>query len=478
MSDHPLSGPSGHLDHPGHGPSSGWQQDQSYGYGTATGTAYAYDGSQEYAAPYGTATGYADTTGYADGGAYGYSTQYGQQGNYGEYPQYAGYPDQGSSAPIAEHTDYGAFPQAGYVADGYGTDLSAQSGWTGTDYSASYSAASGDATHTMDFPAGGFGADAGFDEAFGGVPEPGSAPDPGTVADADTLTDFDASAAFDDGGPDADTTDASPEEPQDAPDEPVDVTPPPAARRGRRRATVRPRARSALLTVAAPSLCVLGVTAVATAATVSDTTGTTADPAPVAAPDPSDVEPVAANAEFDTQLAGLTAAVDDYTERAGRTQERIDLQEQQEQQEREDEEERQRIEEERQKFFLPVAQHGLSAYYGQAGVNWMSLHTGIDFPVSYGTEVMAATDGTISTQWHPSYGNMVVLTAADGTETWYCHLDSAVYQSGWVQAGTVIAYSGNSGNSTGPHLHFEVRPGGGSAVDPLPWLRAQGLEPT
>ncbi|WP_059012985.1 M23 family metallopeptidase [Streptomyces specialis] len=107
----------------------------------------------------------------------------------------------------------------------------------------------------------------------------------------------------------------------------------------------------------------------------------------------------------------------------------------------------------------------------------MSTHTGIDFPVSYGTPVRAATDGTITTQWHPSYGNMVILTAPDGTETWYAHLDSTAYTSGSVQAGTVIAYSGNSGTSTGPHLHFEVRPAGGSPVDPLEWLRAQGLEP-
>jgi murein DD-endopeptidase MepM/ murein hydrolase activator NlpD len=108
----------------------------------------------------------------------------------------------------------------------------------------------------------------------------------------------------------------------------------------------------------------------------------------------------------------------------------------------------------------------------------MSVHTGIDFPVSYGTPVMAATDGTVRTQWNSAYGNMTILTAKDGTETWYCHLSSHTVMSGPVKAGDVIAHSGNSGNSTGPHLHFEVRPGGGSAVDPLPWLRSHGLDPT
>ena len=47
-----------------------------------------------------------------------------------------------------------------------------------------------------------------------------------------------------------------------------------------------------------------------------------------------------------------------------------------------------------------------------------------------------------------------------------------------IKAGDVIAYSGNSGNSTGPHLHFEVRPGGGETIDPLSWLRSHGLDPT
>ena len=105
--------------------------------------------------------------------------------------------------------------------------------------------------------------------------------------------------------------------------------------------------------------------------------------------------------------------------------------------------------------------------------------SGIDFPVSYGTTVLAATDGTVRTQWNSAYGNMMIVTAKDGTETWYCHLSTYRVASGTtVKAGDPIAYSGNSGNSTGPHLHFEVRPGGGSAIDPLSWLRSHGLDPS
>jgi murein DD-endopeptidase MepM/ murein hydrolase activator NlpD len=265
----------------------------------------------------------------------------------------------------------------------------------------------------------------------------------------------------------------------DAPEPVAEATPAAAARgqRGGRRRCARTR-RSAFLSVAAPSLAVLGVTAVATAATVSESGTAPNEPAPVAAPDPGEVRQLEANEEFDTRLTGLTAAVDDYADRASRTQGRLDLEAQQAADAQAAADAAALAEEMRQKFFLPVDQHGLSAYFGQAGVNWMSTHTGIDFPVSYGSPVRAATDGSISTQYHPSYGNMMILTAPDGTETWYCHLSSSVYTSGWVQAGTVIAYSGNSGTSTGPHLHFEVRPGGGSPIDPLTWLRTHGLEPT
>nr|WP_258054633.1 M23 family metallopeptidase [Streptomyces sp. Ru71] len=259
-------------------------------------------------------------------------------------------------------------------------------------------------------------------------------------------------------------------------------TPRPASRaaaRGASRSRRRtPAKRSALLTIAVPSACVVGVAGAAAASVgaLSDDGGSDTS---VTASDAHAVKPSAANNKLDTQLASLSAGADDFADRASRTQERIDLKAQQELERKKAAEEAARKERMRPKFALPVLQHGLSAYFGQAGINWMSVHTGIDFPVSYGTTVMAATDGVVRTQWNSAYGNMMIVTAKDGTETWYCHLSSYRVSSGTsVKAGQPIAYSGNSGNSTGPHLHFEVRPGGGSAINPLPWLRSHGLDPT
>ncbi|MEV4337831.1 peptidoglycan DD-metalloendopeptidase family protein [Streptomyces sp. NPDC049590] len=260
-----------------------------------------------------------------------------------------------------------------------------------------------------------------------------------------------------------------------------EITPVPAARaasRGAARSRRRtPAKRSALLTVAVPSACVMGVAGIA-AASVSALTDDSKDTSTTAA-DAQPVKPSVANSRLDSQLQTLSAGADDFADRASRTQERIDLKAQQELEKKKAAAQAALKERLRPKFALPVAQHGLSAYYGQAGINWMSVHTGIDFPVSYGTTVLAATDGTVTTKWNSAYGNMMIVTAKDGTETWYCHLSSYRVASGTtVKAGEPIAYSGNSGNSTGPHLHFEVRPAGGSAIDPLPWLRSHGLDPT
>ncbi|MGW5129744.1 M23 family metallopeptidase [Streptomyces sp. NPDC004135] len=251
-----------------------------------------------------------------------------------------------------------------------------------------------------------------------------------------------------------------------------------ASRSGSRSRRRTPPKRSALMTIAVPSACVMGVAGIA-AASVGSLTEDSAAEAQTTAADAQPVKPAAANNKLDTQLQSLAAGADDFADRASRTQERIDLKAQQAAERKRAAEEAARKERLRPKFALPVAQHGLSAFYGQSGINWMSLHTGIDFPVSYGTTVMAATDGTVRTQWNSAYGNMMIVTAKDGTETWYCHLSTYTVPSGTtVKAGDPIARSGNSGNSTGPHLHFEVRPAGGSAIDPLSWLRSHGVDPT
>ncbi|MEU9332132.1 M23 family metallopeptidase [Streptomyces sp. NPDC048290] len=260
-----------------------------------------------------------------------------------------------------------------------------------------------------------------------------------------------------------------------------DIAPAPGTRaaargasRSRRRA---PAKRSALMTVAIPSACVMGVAGIA-AASVGSLTDDAKETSTTAA-DAQPVKPSTANNQLDTQLASLSAEADDFADRASRTQERIDLKAEQEAERKRAAEEAARKERLRPKFSLPVAQHGLSAYFGQSGINWMSVHSGIDFPVSYGTPVLAATDGTVRTQFNSAYGTMVILTAMDGTETWYCHLSTYAVAAGTtVKAGDTIAYSGDSGNSTGPHLHFEVRPGGGGAIDPLAWFRSHGLDPT
>ena len=105
------------------------------------------------------------------------------------------------------------------------------------------------------------------------------------------------------------------------------------------------------------------------------------------------------------------------------------------------------------------------------GLRWGRMHEGIDIAVAEGTPVRAAGAGTvIYAGWMGGYGNLVVVDHGSGLSTAYAHNSSlgvGVGQS--VTAGQVVSYSGNTGNSTGPHVHFEVRVNG-SAVDPLGYL--------
>jgi murein DD-endopeptidase MepM/ murein hydrolase activator NlpD len=105
------------------------------------------------------------------------------------------------------------------------------------------------------------------------------------------------------------------------------------------------------------------------------------------------------------------------------------------------------------------------------GWRWGRMHEGIDIAVPSGTPVAAAASGTVITAgWLGGYGNLVVIDHGNGLATAYGHNSSVTVGAGQsVAQGQVIAYSGSTGHSTGPHVHFEVRVNG-SAVDPLGYL--------
>ena len=126
----------------------------------------------------------------------------------------------------------------------------------------------------------------------------------------------------------------------------------------------------------------------------------------------------------------------------------------------------------------PVAARTGTPYH-QAG-SWSSgYHTGVDFPVPTGTSVKAVASGkVVSAGWAGAYGYEVVIRHGDGRYSQYAHLSSLHVREGQqVGSGQRIARSGSTGNSTGPHLHFEIRtgPGYGSDIDPVAYLRAGGV---
>mgnify|MGYP006290437971 FL=1 len=87
-----------------------------------------------------------------------------------------------------------------------------------------------------------------------------------------------------------------------------------------------------------------------------------------------------------------------------------------------------------------------------------ALHSGLDFPAEPGTPVRAAAGGVVvSTEWHPQFGQLLELDHGKGLSTLYAHNSQILVRRGdIVKRGQVVAKVGNSGRSTGPHLHFEV----------------------
>ncbi|MCX4540014.1 transglycosylase family protein [Streptomyces sp. NBC_01565] len=130
-------------------------------------------------------------------------------------------------------------------------------------------------------------------------------------------------------------------------------------------------------------------------------------------------------------------------------------------------------------FSAPV-DAGLGTAYRVAGSSWSSgYHTGVDFPVPTGTTVKSVGPGqVISAGWAGAYGYQVVIKHSDGRYSQYAHLSALGVKAGQkVSGGQRIGRSGSTGNTTGPHLHFEMRtgPGYGSDIDPLTYLRGRGV---
>jgi murein DD-endopeptidase MepM/ murein hydrolase activator NlpD len=128
---------------------------------------------------------------------------------------------------------------------------------------------------------------------------------------------------------------------------------------------------------------------------------------------------------------------------------------------------------------LPMASYDISAGFGLTGPLWEAEHGGQDFSAGAGEPLVAVADGVVTeVAYAGPYGLRTVLELPDGTEVWYCHqTDATVAVGQQVEVADVIGSVGSTGNSTGPHLHLEVRPAGGSPVDPMDWLRAAGLTP-
>ena len=113
----------------------------------------------------------------------------------------------------------------------------------------------------------------------------------------------------------------------------------------------------------------------------------------------------------------------------------------------------------------------ITSRYGERSSIRSSTHTGLDIAATTGTPIQVVADGTVtSASYNGSYGNLVKVDHGNGIETWYAHTSKMYVTVGQtVTAGEVIATVGSTGNSTGPHLHFEIRMNG-EHVNPQNYL--------
>jgi murein DD-endopeptidase MepM/ murein hydrolase activator NlpD len=118
---------------------------------------------------------------------------------------------------------------------------------------------------------------------------------------------------------------------------------------------------------------------------------------------------------------------------------------------------------------LPIKNYVISSGYG---MRWGRLHAGEDFATPVGTNLVSMSTGTVTFAGQESgYGTIVKILYWDGTVSFYGHMSNLSVTGGeTVMPGQLVGQSGNTGESTGPHLHLEIHPNGGKPVNPLPWL--------
>lgn len=123
----------------------------------------------------------------------------------------------------------------------------------------------------------------------------------------------------------------------------------------------------------------------------------------------------------------------------------------------------------------PLTTFVLTARFGQCSSNWTACHTGLDFAAAVGRPIRAVQGGRVTfVGWGGRYGRLTKIDHGAGIESWYAHQFTQTVQVGQtVAAGQSIGKVGVTGNTTGPHLHLEIRRGG-TPIDPAAWLSGKG----
>jgi murein DD-endopeptidase MepM/ murein hydrolase activator NlpD len=242
--------------------------------------------------------------------------------------------------------------------------------------------------------------------------------------------------------------------------------------------------RSRILVAATAAVAVLGLGALAANAAVTEGGS---PPENVAAPTAPTADPAKEEREAEAERAdrGERAQEDSSKEQESKAEEPKPSPSETEEAEPEPEPEPAETEEEAEEvqaeepppdWVHPMPGASTTSCYGQ---RWGSMHAGVDLAAAAGTPIKAVGAGTVTDAgWAFSgYGISVVIRHSNGASTHYAHMsETAVSPGDSVSPGETIGFEGSTGDSTGPHLHFEVHDGMWNQIEPTSWMRDRGVE--